>query len=94
MICWVFQVQWVRNQGRCGVCGDPYHGPRDHEAGGKFANGIVTRTYKQGDIIPITVHLTANHQVNQKVPNLWETKFPFCAHSLLTLLTLNLCFAC
>lgn len=60
----MLQVQWLRNGGKCGVCGDAYHGQREHEAGGKFANGIVTRTYRQGDPMPITVHLTANHQVS------------------------------
>ena len=30
-------VQWSRNGGKCGLCGDAYHGHREHEApGGKF----------------------------------------------------------
>ncbi|KAK3088238.1 hypothetical protein FSP39_016498 [Pinctada imbricata] len=28
-------------EGKCGPCGDPYIGVRQHEAGGKFASGII-----------------------------------------------------
>jgi len=47
---------------KCGVCGDAYKGPRPHEAGGKYANGIITRTYKSRQVILVTVELTANHK--------------------------------
>ncbi|KAK6184942.1 hypothetical protein SNE40_007289 [Patella caerulea] len=62
LYCGGRMVQWIRNKGKCGICGDAYHGKKDHEAGGKFANGIIGRSYHEGDIIPIVVHLTANHQ--------------------------------
>lgn len=55
------QVQWLKNGGKCGVCGDSYHGDRPHEAGGKYANGIIAKTYEEGSEMDITVHLTANH---------------------------------
>ena len=35
---------------------------KDHEApGGKYANGVIVRQYKPGEIIRITSHITANH---------------------------------
>ncbi|GFO31860.1 cell wall integrity and stress response component 4-like [Plakobranchus ocellatus] len=55
-------TQWARNKGKCGVCGDAYHAKREHEVGGKYANGIVTRDYIQGDVIDTTIHITANHR--------------------------------
>ena len=35
-------------EGRCGICGDPYDGPLEHQApGGKFANGNIVANYLQ-----------------------------------------------
>ena len=49
---------------RCGICGDPWgESPREHEAGGKYANGIITRKYSPGQDVKVTVDLTANHKV-------------------------------
>ena len=49
---------------RCGICGDPWdESPREHEAGGKYANGIITRKYSPGQEVKVTVDLTANHKV-------------------------------
>lgn len=47
--CGGFGVQHDQNGGRCGICGDAFDAsPREHEApGGVFANGIITRKYKQ-----------------------------------------------
>jgi hypothetical protein len=50
------------NGGKCGVCGDPWPGPRDNEEGGKYSNGIIVRTYEPGEIISVTVELTASHK--------------------------------
>merc|ERR1712002_1001022 len=48
--------------GKCGICGDPYDGPWEHEApGGKYANGNIVATYTQGQTIDIAVDVTANH---------------------------------
>ena len=57
-------VQWVQNEGRCGICGDPHHleQPRPHEAGGEYANGIIVRHYSVGQEVDVEVELTANHQ--------------------------------
>ena len=48
-------------QHKCGVCGDPADGVRENEAGGKYAQGIITRHYHKGQIITVDVELTANH---------------------------------
>ena len=44
------QRQHKQNGGKCGICGDAYDipPPRPHEAGGKFANGIIVRKYQPG----------------------------------------------
>lgn len=58
-----FQVQWELNQGRCGVCGDPYDmkTPRPHEAGGEYGKGIISKRYFSGQKIDVEIDLTANH---------------------------------
>ncbi|KAK2587999.1 hypothetical protein KPH14_004075 [Odynerus spinipes] len=63
LFCGGFAVQWIQNQGQCGVCGDAYHlsEPRPHEAGGKYAKGTIVRHYTVGQEIDIEVELTANH---------------------------------
>ncbi|KAL3866013.1 hypothetical protein ACJMK2_043354 [Sinanodonta woodiana] len=74
--CGGFVVQYEKNNGKCGVCGDPYQGPRDNEAGGKYARGIIVRHYTTGQIIEVTVELTANHQ--------GYFEFRICPHDDLT----------
>lgn len=59
--CGGFTNQFEKNGGRCGVCGDPWTGEREHEAGGKYANGVIARQYKVGSFINVTVTLTSNH---------------------------------
>ncbi|KAI0231830.1 hypothetical protein LSAT2_017807 [Lamellibrachia satsuma] len=50
------------NGGKCGICGDPWGKPNpEYEAGGKYANGIITRTYTEGQEIGIAVEVTAQH---------------------------------
>lgn len=46
----------------CGVCGDPADGPRDNEAGGKFATGTIAQHYTEGEHITVRVVVTANHE--------------------------------
>lgn len=58
----MFQNQFERHRGQCGVCGDPWQGPREHEAGGKYARGLVAKQYKTGAFINVTVELTSNHK--------------------------------
>ncbi|XP_045163950.2 uncharacterized protein LOC123528283 [Mercenaria mercenaria] len=60
--CGGFTNQWISYSGLCGVCGDPYQQhPRDNEIGGKYAAGIITRTYPIGGTIDVVIGLTANH---------------------------------
>ena len=59
--CGGFSVQWEKNKGRCGVCGDPV-GVKRHIAPGKYANGIIGEVYRQGEDIEVAVDLTSNHQ--------------------------------
>lgn len=48
---------------RHGVCGDRWDGPKDHEAGGKFATPPrVAATYLSGQKIVAKVVFTANHR--------------------------------
>ena len=53
------------NNGRCGICGDPYNGTRASEVpDGKWVTKPPTLTgdYGQGDWINVTVNLTAAHK--------------------------------
>ncbi|XP_045177030.1 uncharacterized protein LOC123537395 [Mercenaria mercenaria] len=53
------------NGGKCGVCGDAYDDNQPaHEAGGKYANGIIVATYQVGQTIDVEFELTANHLGN------------------------------
>ena len=56
----------MQYNGKCGICGDPYGAsPRNHEApGGRYANGIIVREYKIGQVIDVQVDVTANHKGN------------------------------
>ncbi len=40
---------------------ESHSGPRDHEDGGKYATGIIGRTYQSGEWINVTIDITANH---------------------------------
>ncbi|XP_044261454.1 uncharacterized protein LOC123009310 [Tribolium madens] len=63
LFCGGFTRQWVKNEGKCGVCGDAWDTkvPRAHEFGGTYGQGIIVRKYTAGGIINIRVELTANH---------------------------------
>ncbi|XP_046345904.2 uncharacterized protein LOC124126503 [Haliotis rufescens] len=57
------QRQHQMNGGRCGICGDAYDSIiRDNEVGGKYANGIIVRSYRVGSDITATVRLTTYHK--------------------------------
>ncbi|OWF52062.1 uncharacterized protein LOC110448251 [Mizuhopecten yessoensis] len=61
--CGGYQNLWIKYNGMCGICGDPYQQhPRENEAGGKYATGLVSRHYKTGDIATFAVDVTANHE--------------------------------
>merc|ERR1712168_285217 len=61
LFCGGFVHQWQRNGGKCGICGDPYDGQRENEAGGRYATGTIVADYQEGQVIEVTVDLTANH---------------------------------
>ncbi|XP_063868498.1 uncharacterized protein LOC135104810 [Scylla paramamosain] len=63
LYCGGFAIHYGKNNGKCGVCGDDYRDkvPRDHEAGGTYGNGIVTKRYISGQVIDIEAELTTNH---------------------------------
>eukprot|EP00794_Sanderia_malayensis_P016057 gene16057-17680_t len=61
--CGGYSTQWSKNSGKCGICGDAYHlKDQPHNDGGRYANGIIAKTYKRGEVIEVEVHLTSNHQ--------------------------------
>ena len=53
----------IQQGGKCGICGDPWlANPKEHEApGGKYANGIITDTYEEGQEVEVRIQITANH---------------------------------
>ena len=61
--CGGFERHWEKNEGRCGVCGDPWDQPvpRDGEHGGVYGVGVVVRTYQPGQTIRVVLDITANH---------------------------------
>ncbi|XP_076308763.1 uncharacterized protein LOC143224226 [Tachypleus tridentatus] len=63
LFCGGYQVQWMLNGGKCGICGDAWNKPRprSNEAGGIYGKGIIVRKYRSGQIITVKVQLTANH---------------------------------
>ena len=60
--CGGYNVQWKTNGGKCGVCRDPYHEKNQpHVYPGKYANGIITKTYRDGQEIEVVIEITSNH---------------------------------
>jgi len=62
---YIVQVQWnAQNDGRCGVCGDPFdQSPKPHEdIGGKYVTGVITGVYETGSVMETQVLLTAYHK--------------------------------
>ena len=41
----VFQAQHKDFGGKCGICGDPFEGYQPHQVPGKYATGIIGRSY-------------------------------------------------
>ena len=56
------QNQWNQQQGKCGLCGDPFQWERRNEAGGVYATGTIVQQYNSGSNINVTVEVTANHK--------------------------------
>lgn len=51
----------MRNDGKCGVCGDPYDGIRTHETGQMMAHNVTARNYFPGSSIDLLIEVVANH---------------------------------
>lgn len=61
-ICINSKQNQIKQGYKCGICGDPWQGPRHHEAGGKYAFGTIVRHFKQpGSVIDVFVQMTMNH---------------------------------
>ncbi|XP_062578233.1 uncharacterized protein LOC134240148 [Saccostrea cucullata] len=65
------QVQ-MKNQGRCGVCGDAYDGVRAHEYGGQYATGLISKSFPLG-----TEHIQII--VRNVSPQLGSYEFRLCS---------------
>ena len=59
--CGGFAYQYQKHGGKCGICGDPWGGPKTHETPGKFATGTITASYAVGQTIKAKIQITANH---------------------------------
>ncbi|XP_072387322.1 uncharacterized protein [Diabrotica undecimpunctata] len=66
LFCGGAYVQNEVNDGKCGVCGDPYTDPHPqaNENTGFYGQGIVVKTYEPGSVIDVKIMLTANHLGN------------------------------
>ncbi|KAK3801042.1 hypothetical protein RRG08_011210 [Elysia crispata] len=64
MNCGGISLQWDSNGGRCGVCGDPWSGPRPYERpdGAMVQQTVITRTYLENQSIKVSIQLTQNHK--------------------------------
>jgi len=62
--CGGYSVQWYQNNGKCGVCGDAYHisNPKYVYPGTYAKDSFITKTYKEGQTIEVTIRITSNHQ--------------------------------
>ncbi|CAG2248251.1 unnamed protein product [Mytilus edulis] len=54
--------QWTLNKGKCGLCGDPWDGTRENEAGGKYATGTIAGNYSAGNTMEVKLEITASHK--------------------------------
>ncbi|EDO40851.1 predicted protein, partial [Nematostella vectensis] len=61
--CGGFSTQNDKNGGKCGVCGDAYHlTDKAFVYPGKFALGVITGTYQEGQTFTIKLRITTNHK--------------------------------
>lgn len=52
-------MQYNQNGGKCGVCGDPWHGPIKNQPGpdNVYAVGVITGRYTEGETIVAKVQV-------------------------------------
>jgi len=60
--CGGFSNQWDVNGGKCGICGDPWQGPKENETPGIYASGTIVATYTEGQEFDVQVRITSNHK--------------------------------
>jgi len=54
---------FIQNGEKCAICGDAYNAAvKPHEDPQQYAKGIIVRNYKQGDLIDVTIQVTAKHE--------------------------------
>lgn len=73
--CGGFDVQWKKNNGSCGVCGDAFNGPREHETGGCYASNITVGNYDPGSVVDIRIEILKNHGGAFSFAMCWRDKF-------------------
>ena len=64
LYCGGKQIQWEVNGGKCGICGDPWNGKREHETpDGKYAQNPlrITGHYASESVLEARVELTTSH---------------------------------
>ncbi|XP_067621799.1 uncharacterized protein [Eurosta solidaginis] len=62
--CGGMTTQWVRNNGKCGLCGDNYAlpTPRANEIGGYYGGiGVITKSFHGTYTARVGVRITTNH---------------------------------
>lgn len=62
----------MRNEGKCGICGDPYDGERLHETGNAMALNETARNYFPGSSIDLMIEIVANHGGQFKFEMCWR----------------------
>jgi hypothetical protein len=64
MNCGGRTVQWDQNGGKCGICGDPWSGPRHYERpeGVMVQHDIITETYQENQEIVLKLQITVAHR--------------------------------
>ncbi|XP_059145496.1 uncharacterized protein LOC131932586 [Physella acuta] len=63
MMCGGRTVQWQQNGGKCGICGDPWSGPRLYERpdGAMVQHNVITKVYVEGSTITVLVQILYSH---------------------------------
>ncbi|KAF7418619.1 hypothetical protein HZH68_001272 [Vespula germanica] len=63
LFCGGFAIQYEKNNGNCGECGDDWSlpRPRPNENGGIYGTGLIVKKYTEGFHIQIQINLTASH---------------------------------
>ncbi|KAK3889273.1 hypothetical protein Pcinc_006717 [Petrolisthes cinctipes] len=88
--CGGFVRHWHDNQGKCGVCGDPWDltPPRPHETRGRYGRGIIVRNYTQAQEVSWVTEVTSagvgwvEYRLCAR-QSVWDQETPTCFTHLL-----------